>query len=110
MLIYDPVKLRALRKQRKFSQATLAKRAGLSQATISALEKGEPDVKHATLVQVAAALGVPLRDIMKRPTKAGEAQQIDDAIALAMALDAQTAAAWIAAGKALLNGSSGKDS
>lgn len=104
-MIYDPVRLKALRKQQKLSQATLAQRARLSQATISALEKGEPDVKHATLVQVANALGVPLRDIMTKPTKAVAAQHVDDAIALAIALDAQTAAAWIAAGKALLGGS-----
>lgn len=105
-MIYEPMKIRELRKQRKMSQVALAKRAKVSQATISALEKGEPHVKTVTLVQVAAALGVPLREIMKRPTKADEAQQIDDAIALATALDPQTAAAWIAAGKALLTGSS----
>lgn len=104
-MIYHPEKVRALRLQKKLSQATLAKRAGVSQATISALEKGEPEVKHATLVQVAAALGVPLREIMKRPTKADAAAHIDDAIALAVALDPETAAAWILAGKALLGGS-----
>lgn len=101
-MLYDPKKIRDLRKEKDWSQAELAARAKLSQPTISALEAGEPHVKHITLVQVANALGVPLRDIMKKPTKAEEADQIDAAISVAMALDPKTRAAWILAGNALL--------
>jgi transcriptional regulator with XRE-family HTH domain len=102
-MIYEPLKIKELRRLKKWSQQELARRAKLSQPTISALEAGEEHVKHSTLVAVVNALGVPLREVMKRPSKADEADQIDQAIALANALEPKVRAAWIAAGNALLN-------
>lgn len=104
-MIYEPAKIRSLRKERNWSQQELARRAGLSQATISDLERGLEHVKAATLTGVAVALGVPLKEIM-RVRKAGQSdeQDLDDAMSLVMALDPNTRAAWIAAGKALLQG------
>lgn len=106
-MIYDPSKIRELRKAKRWTQVELARRASLSQATISDLERGMPSVKAETLISVAVALGVPLKEITKAKA-GGEGQDIDDAIALASALDPQTRAAWLAAGRALLGGSSKK--
>ncbi len=104
-MIYEPAKIRSLRKERKWSQQELARRAGLSQATISDLERGLEHVKAATLTQVAVALGVPLKEIMRvRKSAQAEDQDLDDAMSLVLALDPASRAAWIAAGKALLQG------
>lgn len=104
-MIYEPAKIRSLRKERKWSQQELARRAGLSQATISDLERGLEHVKAATLTGVAVALGVPLKEIMRvRKLGQSDEQDLDDAMSLVLALDPTTRAAWIAAGKALLQG------
>jgi transcriptional regulator with XRE-family HTH domain len=104
-MIYEPAKIRSLRKERKWSQQELARRADLSQATISDLERGLEHVKAATLTSVAVALGVPLKEIMRvKKSALAENQDLDDAMSLALALDPATRAAWIAAGKALLQG------
>ena len=103
MLTYDNDKIRSLRRDRGLSQVSLAKKAGLSQPTISALERGEPHVKATTLTVVAAALGVPLKEIL-RPQKGprNDQEALEDAEALCLALDNKSRAAWLAAGKALL--------
>lgn len=100
-MVYDKEKLHALRKAKGWSQTVLAKRARLSQPTISALEQGEEHVKHATLVKIAAALQVPLRDLMAAK-KNDEGEDIDQVIALCVSLDPRDRAAWIAAGRAIL--------
>lgn len=56
--------LSVFRKRRKLSQAQLAAEAGVSQATISRLEKGEQQVELRTLAKIAKALGVDLRDLL----------------------------------------------
>lgn len=52
--------LRRERKARGLSQAALAERIGLRQATISKLESGEPGTRIGTLLDVIAALGLHL--------------------------------------------------
>lgn len=49
--------IRRERKSRGFSQAALAELVGLRQATISALEAGEPGTRIGTLLDVIGALG-----------------------------------------------------
>jgi len=56
--------LSVFRKRKKLSQAQLAAEAGVSQATISRLEKGEQQVELRTLAKIAKALGVDLRDLV----------------------------------------------
>lgn len=105
-MIYDQVKIKSLRGVRKWSQMELARRAGLSQATISEVEAGEEHVKAHTLQAICHALGVPLKDVMRvKGTKQEEVQQTDEAISLCNSLDPRDRAAWIAAGKALLENS-----
>jgi transcriptional regulator with XRE-family HTH domain len=53
-------RLRELRKQRGFSIRGLAKRAGVSLATIQNLEAGTFDPRLSTLRKLAKALGVTL--------------------------------------------------
>jgi transcriptional regulator with XRE-family HTH domain len=55
----------ALRRQRKLSQLGLAQEAGVSQATISRLEKGERAPNLQVLAKIARALGVPIREIVE---------------------------------------------
>lgn len=50
--------LRRLRKQQRLTQAQLARRAGLAQATVSNLEKGAGSPTMYTLECLAEALGV----------------------------------------------------
>ena len=52
--------LRRRRRQLRLSQAALGSRTNLRQATISALENGEPGTELRTLVDVIAALGLEL--------------------------------------------------
>ena len=104
-MIYEPAKITERRKELKWTQQELGRRAGLSQATISDLEKGMAHVKAITLTNVAAALGIPLKEMMRvRVSTKATDQDFDDAMSIALALDAATRSAWIAAGKALLSG------
>jgi len=65
------LRLRELRKAKGWSQAALAKRAGVYQATISELETGRSrSISFAVLDQVAAALGVEPGELLDRvPTQ-----------------------------------------
>ena len=103
MLIYDNEKLRSLRKDRGLSQDALAKKAGVSQPTISALEQGEPHVKQITLMNVANALGINLQDILlpQKGPRAGQ-EALEEAAALCATLSDEDRAAWLVIGKALL--------
>lgn len=63
--------IRRRRNQRSMSAAELARRAGLSKATLSGLESGTGNPTIDTLDAVAQALGVPLADILTAPEPAG---------------------------------------
>src|SRR5262249_34858393 len=61
----NKAKLTALRKQHRWSQTELAKRAGLSQQAIGHLEAGARDNPTAdTLKRLAKALGVTVTDLL----------------------------------------------
>lgn len=56
--------LRRLREARKISQAELGRRVGLSQASISAMERGLPPADEQQIPRLASALGVPLSELI----------------------------------------------
>jgi putative transcriptional regulator len=53
-----PNRIADLRAQRNWSQADLADRMGCTQETIRRYEKGERDINHAVMVELAAAFEV----------------------------------------------------
>ena len=84
MLIYDPKKIIALREGKTWRAAELARRSGLSQPTIWALEKGVTvKPKYETLKQVAEALGVPIKAILAERPKGKAGQDWDDQLTAA---------------------------
>ncbi len=58
--------LHALRTQKKYSMATLAKYSGVSKAMISKIERGEGGVSAEILGKLAEALDVGISDLMSR--------------------------------------------
>ena len=102
-MIYDSRKIIALREGLKLSQAELARRSGISQPTLWAIEHQmtkEPEAK--TMINIASALGVPLRELLKKSAgKAGDLEaDMADAFKL---LDDRNKQALLAAARALLN-------
>ncbi|GGL05604.1 transcriptional regulator [Sphaerisporangium melleum] len=63
--------VRQRRLQRGMSAAELARRAGLSKATLSGLEAGTGNPTIETLDAIALALHIPLTDLLARDTDAG---------------------------------------
>lgn len=59
------------RQQRGMSQAELARRTGLSKATLSQLEAGTSNPTIDTLDAIAVALALPLTDLLTRAADAG---------------------------------------
>ncbi len=66
-----------LRKRQKLSQGELAMRAGVSQATISRLEKQEQEANVTTLAKLARALGVELSQLVPEATLNAEQDGVD---------------------------------
>jgi transcriptional regulator with XRE-family HTH domain len=56
-------RLRALRKQKTFSQERLGQRSGLSGKFIGEVERGEKSISIDSLYRVSVALEIPLRDL-----------------------------------------------
>ena len=54
------VSIRVARLRRRWSSAELAERVGVSRATISKLEHGDPGVAIGTFFEAATLVGVPL--------------------------------------------------
>ncbi|TAK77292.1 MAG: XRE family transcriptional regulator [Dehalococcoidia bacterium] len=61
------VKIREWRMRRELSQANVARRAGITQASLSNYENGKRDMPLSTLVGVASALEVSLGDLLELP-------------------------------------------
>lgn len=66
--------IRRCRRNRGLSQTDLGVKTSLRQATISALENGEPGAQLRTLIDVMAALGLEM--VIRDRSKAG--QDIED--------------------------------
>ena len=62
----DVQKLKRLREDRVLSQRELARRAGLTHATVWRLENGFRDAHPRTIRRLADVLGVEPRDLVKR--------------------------------------------
>lgn len=60
----DAAKVRKLRKRRAMSQDELAEASGIGRATISRVERGDSDAHGKTIRALAAALGVPVEELM----------------------------------------------
>ena len=100
---YDGAKIVTLRGKKEWSQAELARRAGIKQPSLWALEhQMTKKPKADTLMRIAAALGVPLREIM-RPSKKATADLMDDLAVVFDRLDPNNKQALIAAARALLD-------
>jgi transcriptional regulator with XRE-family HTH domain len=56
-------RLRALRKQKGFSQERLGERSGLSGKFIGEVERGEKSISVDSLYHVSTALGIPMRTL-----------------------------------------------
>jgi transcriptional regulator with XRE-family HTH domain len=54
-----------LRKARKLSGYMLAKRAGIARSHLLAIESGKTDPSVGTLAKIAAALGVPMTELLE---------------------------------------------
>lgn len=58
-------KIKALRKQKNISQEKLERRSGVSQSSISAIERGERTPTIDTLVMIAKGLCVPVSELIE---------------------------------------------
>jgi transcriptional regulator with XRE-family HTH domain len=68
--------LRRLRKERCWSQEMLAHFAGLHPTEVSRLERGLREPRLRTVMQVAAALKVPVQDLIAPPEAAPEPEPV----------------------------------
>jgi transcriptional regulator with XRE-family HTH domain len=66
-LVFTATKTRAVRVDQLLTQVELAKRAGITVATLSRLERGDQRPHFSTLRKVAKALGVKATDLIDRP-------------------------------------------
>lgn len=73
--------VRLERRRRRWTVAELAERAGVSEATMLKVERGDPGVRLGTAFEAAALVGVPLfaEDDSRR---ALEAARLDDRLAV----------------------------
>jgi HTH-type transcriptional regulator, competence development regulator len=60
-------RIREWRLRREMSQAEVARRAGITQASLSNYENGKRDMPLSTLVGVASALNVSIGDLLDLP-------------------------------------------
>jgi transcriptional regulator with XRE-family HTH domain len=68
--------LRRLRKERCWSQEMLAHFAGLHPTEVSRLERGLREPRLRTVMQVAAALKVPVQDLIAPPEAVAEPEPV----------------------------------
>jgi len=59
------LEIKALRKERGWTQSALARKAGVSAGHIARLETMRHDPKLSTLVKLAKALGVPVTELLE---------------------------------------------
>lgn len=58
--------IRTIRMRQKLSQSDVAARSGVCRNTISAIERGDMNVKLSTLIAIAEALGYTVNPTMKK--------------------------------------------
>lgn len=100
---YDGAKIVLLRGRKGWSQAELARQSGIKQPSLWALEHQVTKKPRAdTLLRVATALGVPLREIMVA-SKKGKIDLTEDLVEVFTQLDGKNRQALVAAARALLD-------
>lgn len=88
MLVYDKARLIALREERGWSRSELARRAGLKQPSLWAIEHGRTkEMKLSTAGKIARALGVPIAALVARSALGGDADTTEQLVAAWDALD-----------------------
>ena len=99
---HDPEMLNRLLEDRGWTGADLARATGLSQPSVWSLLKGETKMPKASkLVAVANALGVPLKQILKHPSKS-DGDLSESMLSVFNALGPDNQRAILAAATALL--------
>ena len=58
------LRIRELRERKDWSQAELARRAGVNSSVVNRAERGETDITMSTLEKLAKALGVSPRSLI----------------------------------------------
>lgn len=102
-MLYDKEKIIELRERLGLSMNELARRSHIRGPSMWAIEKGKTkNVRFSTLTNIAAALGVNVQDILKRPTGKSIRALDDDLHSLIVSLDEKNKLALIAAARALL--------
>lgn len=72
-------RVREERKRRAMTQAELSELSGVSRATISALENGASRITTTkTLLRIARALNVPIRELLCEPNEGDETLKIEE--------------------------------
>lgn len=69
------------RRERRWTSAELAERAGVSRATVSKAEHGDPSVRIGVVFELATLVGVPLFD-MSNERLSSELRRNDDRLTL----------------------------
>ena len=57
---YLATQIRIARKERRFTEAEMAKRVGISRTTLQAIEAGNPKAEIGLVLELAVLLGVPI--------------------------------------------------
>lgn len=73
--------IRLGRKQHRWTIADLAERVGVTKATVTKVEQGNPSVAIGTYIEAAVLVGVPLISA-DATTRSAEAQRVHSQIAL----------------------------
>lgn len=102
-MLYDGKKIRSLRESKGWSMGELARRAGLAQPSLWALEhQVTKSPKFSTIAAVAAALGVPARELLAAKARKKDVPTSDDLEAIFEALDDRNKRVLLAAAQAML--------
>ena len=75
------IKLREWRLRRVLTQEGLAKRSGVTEATISRIESGQREARISTVRRLAEALGIAPEELVEEPSggkMAGQAHAYDE--------------------------------
>ena len=102
-MLYDNDKIRLLRGKLGISINELARRAKIRGPSMWAIEKGKTkNVRAQTLIDIAAALGVPVQEILKASKNRGSQALESQIITVFANLEDKNRQAILAAAQALL--------
>ena len=73
--------IKLYRKKKSWTESNLAKRAGISRATLQKIEKGDANCSIGLVFEVATLVGVPLFE-QKKPSLSGHIEQLKDKLVL----------------------------